>query len=39
MVTEANKGVFRRFYEEAWNTGDLGIIDELLDTNFVLRQS
>jgi len=35
MVTEANKRVFRRFYEEAWNTGDLGIIDELLDTNFV----
>jgi steroid delta-isomerase-like uncharacterized protein len=35
MVGTDNKEVFRRFYEGAWNDGDLDVVDELLDEGFV----
>jgi len=35
MGTEENKALFRRFYEDAWNTGDTWLIDELLSPDFV----
>jgi len=31
----ANKAIFRRFYERAWNQGDVGVVDELLAPGFV----
>ena len=35
MTEMENKTIFRRFYEEAWNAGDLTVVDELLATDFV----
>lgn len=35
MQESDNKTVFRRFYERAWNLGDLTVIDELLAPTFV----
>ena len=35
MAGIGNEEVFRRFYGEAWNSGNLGVIDELLDEGFV----
>lgn len=35
MGIEANKELFRRFYEDTWNTGDTTRIDELLAPDFV----
>ncbi len=29
MTTEKNKAIVRRFLEEAWNKGDVTIVDEL----------
>lgn len=34
-VTEANKKIFKRFSEESWNRGNLDVIDELIDPNFI----
>lgn len=34
MQEPDNKTIFRRFYERAWNLGDLTVIDELLAPNF-----
>lgn len=36
-ATGKNKAVMKRFYEDAFNKGDLSIIDELFDKNFVDR--
>jgi len=35
MSLEENKALFRRFYEDAWNTGDTALLDELLASDFV----
>jgi steroid delta-isomerase-like uncharacterized protein len=35
MTGTGNEEVFRRFYGEAWNSGDVGVVDELLDEGFV----
>lgn len=35
MSIEANKALFRRFYEDAWNTGNTALLDELLAPEFV----
>lgn len=35
MTTADNKAVFRRFYEETWNTGDVGILDKVLAPDFI----
>lgn len=35
MSVEANKAIFKRFYEQAWNAGDLGVVDQLLAIDFV----
>ena len=34
-ITEANKAIFKRFSEESWNRGNLDVIDELVDPNFI----
>lgn len=34
MSTEQNKAVVRRYLEEAWNKGNVGIIDELMAPNY-----
>jgi len=34
MSTEANKAIVRRYLEEAWNQRNVGIIDELMATNY-----
>jgi steroid delta-isomerase-like uncharacterized protein len=36
-LTEANKALARRFYEEGWNQGNLAVFDELLASNHVLH--
>ena len=35
MVETENKAVFRRFYEDVWNEGDLAVVDELFAADFV----
>jgi predicted ester cyclase len=35
MVQADNETVFRRYYEDAWNKGDLTVVDELLAASFV----
>jgi steroid delta-isomerase-like uncharacterized protein len=34
MSTEDNKAIVRRYLEEAWNRGNLGILDELTAPNY-----
>lgn len=33
-MSEENKAVLRRFYEEVWNEGNLDAIDEIMSPNF-----
>lgn len=35
MGAAENKALFLRFYEDAWNTGDTALIDEVLAPDFV----
>src|SRR4029077_15653477 len=35
MPPAENKALVRRFYEEAWAGGELGVIDELFDDDYV----
>ncbi len=35
MVRADSKTVFRCFYEDVWNKGDLGVVDELLAADLV----
>lgn len=35
MSVEENKALFRRFYEDAWNSGDTALLDKLLAPDFV----
>ncbi|MFQ5341317.1 MAG: ester cyclase [Anaerolineae bacterium] len=37
MSTEENKTLVRRLIEEAWNKGNLDVIDELLSPDYVLH--
>jgi predicted SnoaL-like aldol condensation-catalyzing enzyme len=37
MSTEQNKAVVRRFWDEAWNAGNLAMIDEIYDPNHQLH--
>ena len=35
MVGTDNKAIFRRLYEDSWNSGDIAVVDELLAPDFV----
>ena len=35
MSTEGNKAVIRRYFEEARNKGDLGVVDEIFASEFI----
>jgi len=37
MAAEANKELVRRLIEEAWNKGNLAVIDELISPDYVLH--
>jgi predicted ester cyclase len=37
MSTETNKAIVRRLFDEVWNTGNVGLLDELLAPGFVDR--
>ena len=37
MSIEENKALLRRLFEEVWNQGNLGTVDELLATDYVLN--
>jgi hypothetical protein len=34
-MSEENKALVRRYFEEIWDKGNLELIDELFTTNFV----
>jgi steroid delta-isomerase-like uncharacterized protein len=35
MSTEENKAIVRRYFEEAWGKGNLDVMDELMDPDYV----
>jgi len=35
MSTEENKAIVRRIFEEIWNQGNLDVVDEILEPNYV----
>ncbi len=35
MLTDDNLSIVRKLYDEVWSGGDLGVIDELVDNNFI----
>jgi predicted ester cyclase len=37
MSTEGNKAVYKRMIEEAFNAGDLSVVDEVVSPNYVLH--
>jgi steroid delta-isomerase-like uncharacterized protein len=37
MSIEANKLIVRRLFDEVWNTGNVGLLDELLAPDFIDR--
>jgi steroid delta-isomerase-like uncharacterized protein len=39
MPTEHNKAIVRRYLEEAWNKGNVGILDELMAPNYARYMS
>ena len=39
MSTEENKAIVRRYIDEAVNKGNLGVLDELMDPNYVNPKS
>ncbi len=39
MSTEPNKAIVRRYLEEAWNKGNVGILDELMAPNYARYMS
>jgi steroid delta-isomerase-like uncharacterized protein len=34
-MSEENKALVRRFFEEVWNKGNMSVIDEIIDSDFV----
>jgi steroid delta-isomerase-like uncharacterized protein len=38
MSLEGNKAIVRRLFQEAWNRGNLNVVDELLTTNYVFHE-
>ncbi len=39
MSTEENKALVRRYLEEAWNKGNVGILDELMASDYARYMS
>ena len=37
MSIEENKKIHRRVYEEVWNKGNLDVVDEIFDDNYIYR--
>ncbi len=37
MSIEQNKDIYRRFIEEAWNKGNLGVVEEIMSPGLVLH--
>jgi steroid delta-isomerase-like uncharacterized protein len=37
MSAEENKAITRRILDEAWSQGNLGVVDEFVDANYVFR--
>ena len=35
MSTEANKSILRRYFEEAWNRGQLDVLDDIVAAHYV----
>ncbi len=39
MSTEQNKALARRLYDEAWNNGNLDIVDQLVAPNYASHET
>ena len=35
MSVEENRAVMKRYFDEVWNSGDLSVLDEIIDPEFV----